>query len=155
MSLSLGARTLGSRRCSIGSLARSWRLRPRNRKRPAIISKAVHDARGQIVFVDTPGIFTSSRDRLSKSLNASAEAALKDVDIIVHVVDPTRAIGPRTNVFFSMLDSLNIPKILVINKMDVHRPPTSRLNRKRRAIKPSSSSLENRGTHWNTHQHYF
>lgn len=87
------------------------------------IQGVVHDPRGQIVFVDTPGIFTSSRDKLSRSLNASAEAALKDVDVIVHVVDPTRAIGPEDKRIFSILDQLDIPKILVINKMDVHRPP--------------------------------
>ena len=106
-------------------------------------------------MLDTPGIFTSSRDRLSKSLNASAEAALKDVDIIVHVVDPTRAIGPRTNVFFSMLDSLNIPKILVINKMDVHRPPYLPFEQEATRYKAVVKLSENRGTHWNTHQHYF
>jgi len=86
------------------------------------IQGVVHDPRGQIVFVDTPGIFTSSRDRLSKSLNASAEAALKDIDVIVHVVDPTRAIGPEDKRIFSILDKISTPKIMVINKMDMYKP---------------------------------
>ncbi len=87
------------------------------------IQGAVHTDEGQIVFVDTPGIFTTSRDVLTRSLNKSAEAALQHIDVIIHVVDPTRAIGPEDKRIFSQLELINIPKILVINKSDLYTKP--------------------------------
>lgn len=86
------------------------------------IQGVVHAAKGQIVFVDTPGIFTTSRNNLTKYLNKAAQNALRDVDVIVHVVDPTRPIGPEDKKIFGVVRDLEQPKILVINKIDVHQP---------------------------------
>jgi GTP-binding protein Era len=44
----------------------------------------------QLVLVDTPGLFAPQR-RLDRAMVASAWAALKDADVIVHVVDAARA----------------------------------------------------------------
>ncbi|HBU28244.1 TPA: GTPase Era [Candidatus Uhrbacteria bacterium] len=86
------------------------------------IQGVVHTEEGQIVFVDTPGIFTTSKDNLTKYLNKTAQNALKDVDIVVHVVDPTRPIGPEDKKIFSIIRELKLPKVLVINKIDVYQP---------------------------------
>lgn len=86
------------------------------------IQGVVHDERGQIVFVDTPGIFTTSRNQLTKYLNKAAQNALRDVDVVVHVVDPTRPIGPEDKKIMGVVRELQQPKILVINKIDVHQP---------------------------------
>ena len=78
---------------------------------------------GQIVFVDTPGIFKESRDALSKVLLRFVRNSLRDIDAVVYVVDPTRAIGSEEKYALSLLDNLKQPKILVINKMDLRNLP--------------------------------
>ena len=44
---------------------------------------------------------------------------MQDIDIAIHVVDPTKAIGAEERYILSILRKLNIPKILVINKSDL------------------------------------
>ncbi len=89
--------------------------------------KPVHgiltDEQGQIVFVDTPGVFKDARDHLSKRLLAYIKEAVRDIDVIVYVVDPTRAIGTEEKFALSLIDVLAQPKILVINKIDVRDAP--------------------------------
>lgn len=87
------------------------------------IQGVVHAPEGQIVFVDTPGLFTSSRDRLTRALNRHAETALTGVNVIAHVVDPTRPIGPEDKRIFALLASLPTPKVMVINKIDMRGAP--------------------------------
>ena len=55
----------------------------------------LHDgaADAQVVFVDTPGIHRP-RSTLGTRLNETAADALRDVDVIMAVVDATAAIGP-------------------------------------------------------------
>lgn len=78
---------------------------------------------GQIVFVDTPGLFKKAKDPLSKKLNASIRQSLEDVDVIVYVADPTRSIGDEEKELLRVVDALTIPKILVINKTDLKKKP--------------------------------
>lgn len=87
------------------------------------IQGIVHDERGQIVFVDTPGIFHKAKDVLTKKLNAKVKESLKDIDAIVYVVDPTRPIGPEERQLLSLVEMVKKPKILAINKVDVKDPP--------------------------------
>ncbi len=81
----------------------------------------VHDPRGQIVFVDTPGIFEKSSDRLTESLNKTAKAALLGIDVIIYVVDPTRQIGNEEHIVQRLIAASDAPKIMVINKADIKR----------------------------------
>jgi GTPase len=78
---------------------------------------------GQIVFVDTPGVFRNMRDNLTKKLNESVRDSLQEVDVILYVVDPTRSIGDEEKAVMGMLKNIDVPKILVINKMDIPRKP--------------------------------
>jgi len=87
-----------------------------------IIHGIVHDPKGQIVFIDTPGIFEKSHSKLTKELNEKAKEALKGVDVILYVVDPTRAIGNEERIVLRLIEPLKIPKILVINKIDLKLP---------------------------------
>jgi GTPase len=77
----------------------------------------------QIVFVDTPGVLKGAKDFLSKKLAASVKAALHEVDVVVYVVDPTREIGDEERAVMRMIESLDKPKILVINKIDLQNKP--------------------------------
>jgi GTP-binding protein Era len=78
---------------------------------------------GQIVFVDTPGVFTHMRDALSKRLTHSVSEALRDIDVVLYVVDPTREIGDEEKAVLRLLESVSCPKILVINKTDLSSKP--------------------------------
>lgn len=78
---------------------------------------------GQIVFVDTPGVLKGARDMLSKKLAASVSASLHEVDVVAYIVDPTRDIGDEEKSVLRMVKGLKAPKILVINKIDLHKKP--------------------------------
>lgn len=83
----------------------------------------LHDPRGQIVFVDTPGIFEQSRGPLTAHLNKTAKAATDGVDAIVYVVDPSRAVGNEEHIVLRVLKGASAPVILCINKTDLRDQP--------------------------------
>jgi GTPase len=79
----------------------------------------VHRPEGQIVFVDTPGIFKTQPSRLVQNLHHKVRDALEGIDVIVQVVDPTRSIGTEDQRVNDLVDRALQPKILVINKLDL------------------------------------
>src|SRR3989338_8675697 len=79
----------------------------------------LNDPRGQIVFMDTPGIFEERGSSLTRQLNAVARKALSGIDAIVYVVDPTRDIGTEEHRVHALLRNTAQPKILVRNKADL------------------------------------
>src|SRR3989344_2879638 len=78
---------------------------------------------GQIVFVDTPGVFKEKRRALGGRLLAFVKQSLEDVDVIVYVVDPTRSIGDEEKSVMRIVEAIDKPKILVINKIDLRDKP--------------------------------
>ena len=82
-----------------------------------------NDPRGQLVFVDTPGIFDTHYDILTESMNKTAFEALNDIDCIIYLVDPTRAIGREESHVLNRVLASDKPKVLVINKMDYRHTP--------------------------------
>ncbi len=84
-----------------------------------IIHGVVNAPEGQAVLVDTPGIFKSSNDNLGGILTERVEEALHDIDLIIYVVDPTKAIGAEERFILSLLRKASVPKIMVINKSDL------------------------------------
>ena len=85
------------------------------------IQGVLNDERGQIVFVDTPGVL-QKRDMLTKRLLQIAKSTLNHVDIIVYVVDPTREIGSEEKFILHLLHGIKAQKVLCINKIDDPRP---------------------------------
>ena len=79
----------------------------------------MHDDRGQIVFVDTPGVFLGRKDALSQRLNKSVRESLEGIDAIVYVVDPTRQLGPEEEHIQKLLKAADKPIFLAINKVDL------------------------------------
>jgi len=79
----------------------------------------VHRPEGQIVFVDTPGLFKTQPNKLVQNLHHKVRDALEGIDVIVHVVDPTRAIGPEDQRVNDLVDHSTLPKVLVLNKSDL------------------------------------
>ncbi|HOX60809.1 MAG TPA: GTPase Era [Candidatus Magasanikbacteria bacterium] len=86
-----------------------------------VIHGVVNTPAGQAVFVDTPGIFKAKRSDLSARLyNKVNDTLHEEIDVIVYVADPTREIGPEELATYGLVRHLDIPKILVINKCDLH-----------------------------------
>lgn len=87
------------------------------------IQAIYEEKRGQILFVDTPGIFGKVRDPLAKRLNIQAEESLnKGVDVVIYMIDHTRERDFEENKTLGIVRKAKVPKILVINKIDVKVP---------------------------------
>ncbi len=77
----------------------------------------------QVIFIDTPGIFSKNRDAKRKGINLEAEKVLhNEVDAILYIVDHTRQRGSEENRVLGMLRKIDVPKILVVNKIDLKEP---------------------------------
>lgn len=72
---------------------------------------------GQIVFLDTPGIHKAN-NKLGEYMVNVAEQTLKDVDVILWLVEPTTYIGAGEKHIVEQLEKTRLPVILVINKID-------------------------------------
>lgn len=75
------------------------------------------DERGQIVFLDTPGIH-KAKNKLGEYMVKVSTRTLRDVDMVLWLVEPSTFIGEGDEHIFEILSSVNIPVILAINKMD-------------------------------------
>lgn len=73
--------------------------------------------KGQIVFLDTPGI-NQARNKLGEYMLNAAEETLKEVDVILWLVEPTTYIGAGERHIIEKLQQVKTPVILVVNKMD-------------------------------------
>lgn len=83
------------------------------------IEALYEDERGQIVFIDTPGIFNKATDGLSKKINKQTLQSFgRDVDGILYIVDPTRKRDFEEAKVLGIVRSFEKPKILVFNKSD-------------------------------------
>ena len=72
---------------------------------------------GQIVFLDTPGIH-KAKNKLGEYMVNVAEQTLKEVDVILWLVEPTDYIGAGERHIAEQLQGIKPPVILVINKVD-------------------------------------
>ncbi len=78
---------------------------------------------GQILFVDTPGIFAKAKLSEGKAANLEAERALtSDIDVALYIIDKTRPRGLEENRVLGLVRKLKCPKIMVYNKSDVRVP---------------------------------
>lgn len=75
------------------------------------------DERGQIVFLDTPGIH-KAKNKLGDYMVNVAEHTLKEVDVILFLVEPTSYIGAGEKHIIEQLKKAGTPVILLINKID-------------------------------------
>ena len=73
--------------------------------------------KGQIVFLDTPGIH-KAKNKLGEYMVSVAEKTLKEVDLIMWLVEPDTFIGAGEQHIAEQLKDIQVPVILVINKTD-------------------------------------
>lgn len=76
------------------------------------------DDRGQIVFLDTPGIH-KAKNKLGDYMVHVAEHTLKEVDVILFLVEPSTFIGAGDKHIIEQLKKTGVPVILLINKIDM------------------------------------
>ncbi len=72
---------------------------------------------GQIVFLDTPGIH-KAKNKLGEYMVNVAERTLKEVDVVLWLVEPTDFIGKGEQHIAHQLKKANVPVILIMNKID-------------------------------------
>lgn len=72
---------------------------------------------GQIVFLDTPGIH-KAKNKLGSYMVNVAERTVRDVDVVLWLVEPSTFIGAGERHIIEVLKKCDTPVILVINKTD-------------------------------------
>ena len=71
----------------------------------------------QAVYVDTPGLHKHNDKALNRYMNRSASSALKDVDVVVFVVDRTRWTD-EDQLVLEKVQHVKCPILLAVNKAD-------------------------------------
>lgn len=71
----------------------------------------------QIVFVDTPGM-TKAKNKLGNYMTSEVNKSFSDVDLVLWLVEASDYVGPGDKKIADKLKSINLPIILVVNKID-------------------------------------
>jgi len=76
-----------------------------------------------LVLVDTPGFFKTKTSKLVTELHRKAQEALEGIDVVIHVVDPSREIGEEDQMVADVLAKVSQPRVLCLTKQDIRRRP--------------------------------
>lgn len=74
--------------------------------------------KGQIIFLDTPGIH-KAKNKLGEYMVHVAERTLNEVDVVLWLVEPGNFIGAGERHIIEQLEKVTTPVILIINKVDM------------------------------------
>jgi GTP-binding protein Era len=77
----------------------------------------------QLIFVDTPGIF-SPRRRLDRAMVATAWSGAQDADVVALMIDAKRGLEDESAAIAEKLANVSAPKILIVNKIDLVAKPS-------------------------------
>ena len=75
------------------------------------------DERGQIIFLDTPGI-NRAKNKLGDYMLKVAQRTLNEVDVVLWLVEPSTFIGKGEQYIIEQLKKVRTPIFLIINKID-------------------------------------
>jgi GTP-binding protein Era len=73
--------------------------------------------KGQIIFLDTPGI-NRAKNKLGEYMLKVAESTLNEVDVVMWIVEATTFIGAGERYIIEQLKHVKTPIIVVVNKID-------------------------------------
>src|SRR5271170_3970653 len=76
----------------------------------------------QLIFVDTPGIF-SPRRRLDRAMVGSAWGSAQDADIVALLIDSRKGVEEDDEAILHGLANVRAKKVLVLNKVDLVEKP--------------------------------
>ena len=86
------------------------------------ITGVVHLTGAQIVLIDTPGIHATKRT-LNKMMVQTSLSTYTDVDLILVLIDAVEGFLPEDEFVLKSMEHTVVPKILVINKIDLVEKP--------------------------------
>jgi len=72
----------------------------------------------QMIFVDTPGLHRNADKAINRYMNRAASSAIRDVDLVVFVVDRT-AWTEEDDFVLQQIQQAGLPAMLVLNKIDL------------------------------------
>jgi GTP-binding protein Era len=84
----------------------------------ALIRGITIQDRSQLIFVDTPGIF-SPRRRLDRAMVTTAWSGAHEADLVGVLIDARKGIDEEAEDILKRLAEVKTPKLLVLNKIDV------------------------------------
>jgi len=84
-----------------------------------LIRAILTEPRGQIVFLDTPGVHKATGE-LGKNLNKAARSAVEGVDTILLVLDISKKPALEDDGWFRRIAREEVPCIIALNKSDLH-----------------------------------
>jgi len=105
-------RLVGTKLAAVADVAQTTRRR--------IQGARTLPGRGQIVFVDTPGLH-DPRHGMNRAMVEAVRHALAEVDVLALVLDATRAAGPGDRRAADLVRARSVPRVAVLNKSDLVR----------------------------------
>jgi GTP-binding protein Era len=75
----------------------------------------------QLIFIDTPGIH-KPKHKLGDFMMKVAQNTLKEVDLVLFMVNAEEGFGPGEEFIIEKLQSVRTPVFLIINKIDLIHP---------------------------------
>ena len=98
----------------------------------------VNREEGQLIFVDTPGRHSSEK-KMNKKLMEVSERFLGESDLVLYVLDVSRAPGHEEEEIASLLEKYSSKTIVAVNKIDV---PDTDLNKTKEFLSQRLPSLD-------------
>ena len=89
--------------------------RPQTTRHQVLGIKTLEHA--QLIYVDTPGIHDFSGRAMNRHMNRTASAVLRDVDVVVFIVEAMRWL-PDDELVLKKLADIDCPVVLAVNKID-------------------------------------
>ena len=88
----------------------------------ALVRGIAIEGAAQLIFVDTPGIF-SPRRRLDRAMVATAWASTHDADVVALLIDAHKGVLDDDDAILRTISDVRAPKVLVLNKVDLVKKP--------------------------------
>jgi len=77
-----------------------------------------NDKRGQLIFIDTPG-YHNSLKKFNLHLKKLIYSALKEVDIVLYLIDVTRSLGQEEQDLMDLISNFQNRLLIAFNKLDI------------------------------------
>jgi len=73
--------------------------------------------KGQLIFVDTPGIHSGGNRAINRYMNRAASSVIHDVDVVLFMVQALKWTD-EDQLVLNKLEQVDVPVILLVNKVD-------------------------------------
>ena len=84
----------------------------------ALVRGIAVEGKAQLIFVDTPGIFSPKR-RLERAMVTSAWSGAHDADAVAVLIDARKGLDEEADAILNGLAEVRQPKLLLLNKIDL------------------------------------